>query len=162
MAYAPVSTEERVSGAAPPEGAGKPLAVVPEGRRRRRISPFWRHFLEMLAAMVAGMIATVAIFLSIVGLKSWGQVTAQYPTQALLAMATGMTVPMVAWMLFRGMGWRNSYGMAAAMVLPVVPFLCLVWLGVTKSAQCGAYCALTVVAMLGLMFYRRSEYSMQT
>jgi hypothetical protein len=115
----------------------------------------------MFAAMVVGMIATGAVFLSIVGLKSWGEVTAQYPTQALLAMAAGMTVPMVAWMRFRGMGWRNSYEMAGAMVLPVVPFLCLVWFGVTKSAQCGAYCVLTVAAMLGLMFYRRSEYSMQ-
>ena len=51
--------------------------------------------------------------------------------------------------------------MAAVMVVPVIPFLCLVWFDVTKSAQCGAYCALTVVAMLALMRYRRAEYSMQ-
>jgi hypothetical protein len=95
----------------------------------------------------------------VVGLKTWDQVTVQYPTQALLAMAAGMTIPMVAWMLFRGMGARNSAEMAAAMVLPVLPFLCLVWFDVTKSAQCGAYCALTIAAMLGLMFYRRSQYS---
>jgi len=73
----------------------------------------------------------------------------------------GMTAPMVAWMLYRGMGRRNSYEMALAMVLPVIPFLCLVWFDVTKSAQCGAYCVLTVAAMLVLMLYRRSEYSMQ-
>jgi hypothetical protein len=76
-------------------------------------------------------------------------------------MAAGMTVPMVAWMLHRGMGWKNSFEMAAAMVLPVIPFLCLVWFDVTKSAQCGAYCAVTVVTMLALMGSRRSEYSMQ-
>jgi len=102
-----------------------------------------------------------AIFLSGVGLKSWDQVTTVYPTQALLAMAVGMTAPMVAWMQYRGMGRRNSYEMAAAMVLPVIPFLCLVWFNVTKSAQCGAYCALTIVAMLALMRYRQSEYSMR-
>jgi hypothetical protein len=50
--------------------------------------------------------------------------------------------------------------MAAAMVLPVVPFLCLVWFDITKSAWCGAYCATTIVAMLALMLYRRSTYSM--
>lgn len=125
------------------------------------VSPFWRHFLEMLGAMVVGMIATVAIFLSIVGLKTWDEVTTQYPTQALLAMAVGMTVPMVAWMVHRGMGWNNSVEMAGAMVLPVIPFLCFVWFGITDSAQCGLYCALTVVAMLALMRFRRSEYSMQ-
>jgi hypothetical protein len=68
---------------------------------------------------------------------------------------------MVAWMLHRGMGWKNSYEMAAAMVLPVIPFLCLVWFDVTKSAQCGAYCAVTVLTMLALMGSHRSEYSMQ-
>jgi len=114
----------------------------------------------MLGAMVIGMIATGAIFLSVVGLKTWGEVTIEYPTLALVAMAVGMTVPMVGWMLYRDMGWRNSYEMTLAMVLPVIPFLCLVWFNVTESAQCGAYCAVTVLAMLALMRYRRSEYEM--
>src|SRR3954449_5193480 len=122
---------------------------------------FWRHFWQMLAAMAVGMIVTGAIFLTIVGLKTWDEVTTQYPTQALLAMAAGMTIPMVGWMLYRGMGRRNTFEMAAAMVLPVIPFLLLVWFGITPSAQCGAYCIITVVAMLALMRYRGSEYSME-
>jgi hypothetical protein len=122
---------------------------------------FWRHYLEMLGIMVAGMIVTSVIFLAVVGLKTWDEITFVYPTQALLAMAFGMTVPMLGWMLYRGMGWKNSYEMALAMVLPMVPFLCLVWFNVTESAQCAAYCAVTVFAMLALMRYRRSEYSMQ-
>ena len=124
-----------------------------------RLSSFWRHFLEMLGAMVVGMIATGAIFVSVVGVKSWEEVTIQYPTQALLAMAIGMTLPMVLWMRYRGMSWRDSAEMAAAMVLPVIPFLCLVWFGVTESAQCGAYCAVMVVAMYALMRFRRAEYA---
>jgi hypothetical protein len=76
-------------------------------------------------------------------------------------MVAGMSIPMVAWMLFRGMGRRNSYEMALAMVLPVIPFLCLVWFGITKSAWCGPYCVSTFVAMYTLMRYRRSEYPMQ-
>jgi hypothetical protein len=133
----------------------------PKAQHKRHLPSFWRHFLQMLLAMAVGMIATGAIFLSVVGLKTWDQVLLQYPTQALLAMAAGMTIPMAAWMLFRGMGRRNTAEMAAAMVLPVIPFLCLVWFHVTKSAQCGAYCVLTIVAMLGLMFYRRGQYSAQ-
>jgi len=128
---------------------------------RRHVSPFWRHFLEMLAVMAVGMIATGAIFLAIVGLNTWEEVTTQYATQSLLAMAAGMTVPMVAWMMYRGMGWRISYEMASVMLVPVIPFLCFVWFGVTESAMCGAYCALTVVAMLVLMRFRRSVYSEQ-
>jgi hypothetical protein len=128
---------------------------------RRRLSLFWRHFLEMLAVMVVGMLATGAIFVSVVGLASWNEITSVYPTQALVAMAAGMTAPMIGWMLYRRMGVRNSYEMALAMVLPVIPFLCLVWFNVTESAQCGGYCASTIVAMLLLMRYRRSEYSME-
>jgi hypothetical protein len=161
MAQTPVLSRDRFPGPDPDSETSKDPSISADVVHDRHISPFWRHFLEMLAAMVAGMIATGAIFVSIVGLKSWDEVTTQYPTQALLAMAAGMTVPMVAWMLYRGMGWKNSYEMAAAMVLPVIPFLCLVWFSVTKSAQCGAYCALTVVAMLALMRYRRSQYTMQ-
>jgi hypothetical protein len=142
------------------EGDRPRLTAQREVHRRQHSSPFWRHFVEMLGAMVIGMIATGAIFLSVVGLKTWGEVTIEYPTQALVAMAVGMTVPMVGWMLYRGMGWRNSYEMTLAMVLPVIPFLCLVWFNVTESAQCGAYCAVTVLAMLALMRYRRSEYEM--
>src|SRR5205823_9992802 len=92
------------------------LRRTPEVHHKRHLPSFWRHFLEMLAAMAVGMIATGAIFLSMVGLKTWDQVLLQYPAQALLAMAAGMTIPMVAWMLFRGMGARNSAEMAAAMV----------------------------------------------
>ena len=130
-------------------------------RKTGRLSPFWRHFLQMFAAMVVGMIATGAIFLSVVGAKTWDEVTTEYPNQALLAMAAGMSIPMVAWMTYRGMGRRRSLEMAAAMVLPVVPFLCLVWFDVTASAQCGAYCLATIAAMLGVMFYRREDYSAQ-
>jgi hypothetical protein len=126
---------------------------------KHRVSPFWRHFLQMLAVMMVGMIVSAAVLLTVVGLKTWDEVTTQYGAQALLVMAVGMTVPMVAWMLYRGMGRKNSYEMAAVMVVPVIPFLCLVWLGITKSALCGPYCAVTILAMLALMFYRRSEYS---
>jgi cytochrome bd-type quinol oxidase subunit 2 len=132
------------------------------GRKgRRHLSSFWRHFLQMLAVMVVGMFAAGALFVTIVGLKSWDEVTTQYATPALLVMAAGMTVPMVAWMIYRGMGWKNSTEMAAAMILPVIPFLCLVWFDVTKSAECAGYCAATVLAMLALMGYRHSVYSRQ-
>ncbi|MGZ4141401.1 MAG: hypothetical protein ACXVQY_02730 [Actinomycetota bacterium] len=128
---------------------------------RGGIPAFWRHFLEMLGAMVVGMVAGGYILVRAVGLSSWDATTKLYPNQSLLVMVVGMSVPMVAWMLYRGMGRRNATEMGVAMILPVIPFFCLVWFHVTKSAQCGGYCAASVVVMLGLMLYRRREYSMQ-
>jgi hypothetical protein len=110
--------------------------IAPEVRHKPHISLFWRHFLEMFAVMVIGMIAAVAIFLTIVQV-TWDEATVQYPVQSLLVVAAGMTVPMVAWMRRRGHGWRSSAEMAAAMVVPVVPFLCLVWFNVTRVRSAG-------------------------
>jgi len=114
----------------------------------------------MFGVMVLGMVVAAAILLSIVG-TTWDEATRQYPTACLLVIAAGMTIPMAAWMVYRGMGWKNSREMAAAMAVPVIPFLGLVWFGVTPSAQCGGYCLVAIVAMLALMLYRHDEYSME-
>ena len=140
------------------------MAVIRMGtrtavHRKQRLSPFWRHFLEMLGAMMIGMFAGAAIFLSIVQV-TWDEALIQYPVQSLLVIAVSMTVPMVALMRIRHHGWRSSGEMAAAMVLPVIPFICLVVFDVTKGAVCGLYCLVTILAMLGVMLYRRSDYSM--
>jgi hypothetical protein len=161
MAQARVTTEDRPSEVQADRETSKALAITAEKHHKRRITPFWRHYLQMAGAMAVGMFASGAILVIVSGAKTWDEVTIQYPNQALLVMAAGMSIPMVAWMLFRGMGWKNSYEMAAAMIVPVIPFLCLVWFGITKSAQCGGYCAVTFVAMYALMRYRRGEYSMQ-
>ena len=126
----------------------------------RLVSPFWRHFLEMFGVMVVGMVVGAAILLSIVG-TTWDEATRQYPTASLLVIAAGMTIPMAAWMVYRGMGWKNSREMAAAMAVPVIPFLGLVWSGATPTAQCGVYCLVAIVTMLALMLYRRDDYSME-
>lgn len=49
------------------------------------------------------MVASGAILTILSSLKTWDEVTIQYPNRALLVMAAGMSIPMVAWMLFRGM-----------------------------------------------------------
>ena len=129
-------------------------------RRKLRISSFWQHFLEMFAAMMIGMMAGKPVFLAITGLSSTDQAGRLYPWQSVLAMALSMTVPMVAWMLFRGHGRRNSAEMAAAMLVPAIPFIILAGLGVISGTACRAYMPLSIVAMIGLMVYRWDMYSM--
>jgi len=130
-------------------------------RRKLRISSFWQHFLEMFAAMMIGMMAGKPVFLAITGLSSTDQAGRLYPWQSVLAMALSMTVPMVAWMLFRGHGRRNSAEMAAAMLVPAIPFIILCSLHVLPGGTAnGIYMVLSTLAMLGLMLYRRAVYSM--
>jgi hypothetical protein len=114
----------------------------------------------MIVAMAIGMVVGLAVFLTAIGM-TFDEALVRRPTAILIVVAVSMTVPMIAWMRHRGHGWRSCSEMTAAMLVPVIPFLCLVWFDVTPSAQCGGYCALSVAAMLALMFYRRSEYGMQ-
>ena len=134
--------------------------TTPAARGRAWILPFWQHFLEMFAAMWIGMVAGTAGFLAVTGQSSPRQAALLYPLAAVLGMALSMTVPMVGWMLYRGHGWRNSAEMAGAMLLPAIPFVILAGLHVIKGTTCCAYMALSTLAMLGLMFYRRDVYSM--
>jgi hypothetical protein len=129
-------------------------------RRRLRISPFWRHFLEMLAVMWIGMAAGMPVFRAIYGLSSTSQAYRLYPWQSVLAMGLSMAVPMAAWMLVRGHGWRNSAEMAAAMLVPAIPFIILCSLHVLGGGPANRiYMVLSIPAMLALMLYRRDAYS---
>lgn len=139
---------------------GTDHAILITRRRRMRISSFWRHFLEMFAAMWIGMVAGKAIFLAVTGLSSTVEASRLYPAQSVFAMGVSMSLPMVAWMLFRGHGWRNSTEMAAAMLVPAIPFIILCSLHVlTGGTAARVYMMLSTLAMIGLMVYRRDVYS---
>jgi uncharacterized membrane protein YdjX (TVP38/TMEM64 family) len=139
------------------------MAVVTVPRSGQK-SHFWRHFLEMTVAMFIGMGVGAVLFKYL--LAAFGttitEARLQYPELTVLVMGFNMTVPMVAWMRHRGHGWRNSAEMAAAMLVPAIPCIVLLRADVIVfAAVCGVYCASMMAAMLALMLYRRSEYSMQ-
>jgi hypothetical protein len=118
---------------------------------------FLRHLLEMILPMMVGMVVGAAVFLSAVG-TPLDEALRRYPVPFTLVMAFSMTVPMVAWMRHRGHAWRSCSEMAAAMVVPAIPLICLRLAHVIGGPICGTYCGLTILAMVLLMLYRRSEY----
>jgi hypothetical protein len=122
------------------------------------MKPFLRHYLEMVAAMVVGMVvlgAAVRGVLALVGLEF----PAQYPELLALEMAVDMSVGMVAWMRHRGHGWAATLEMAGVMFAPLVALFPLLWLGLIAG---DSLMALEHLAMLPLMYlvmrYRRAEY----
>ena len=123
--------------------------------------PFLRHLLEMMLAMVVGMIAGATVFLTAVAVPL-DEALRRYPVPFTLVMAFSMTVPMVAWMRHRGHAWKACSEMAAAMVVPAFALICLRVAHVISGPICGLYCALTILAMILVMLYRRSEYGGMT
>jgi peptidoglycan/LPS O-acetylase OafA/YrhL len=86
-------------------------------------SRFALHYLEMVAAMVVGMMVLAPVWQ-----LAWPG-HADRPDTAALAMATSMTVAMAGWMAVRGHGRRGIALMSAAMVLPFAVLAVPYWAG---------------------------------
>jgi hypothetical protein len=140
----------------PPAQTGSGHPTHPAGGHRRW--RFLRHYLEMVAAMLVGMVvlgAAVRGVLALVGLEF----PAQYPELAALEMAFDLSVGMVAWMRHRGHRWASTLEMAGAMFAPALALFPLLWLGVISG---DSLLVLEHLAMFPLMFLvmlrRRGEY----
>ena len=129
------------------------------GTKRR----FVRHFFEMVAVMILGMVVLGMAFRGLHLLLFGSGFAAAWDDHVVLAaltMAFNMTVPMVLWMRYRGHSWERGGEMAAAMNLPVLPLLVLYGFDVIPSeGVLGLQHMLMIPAMLGAMLYRKEEYS---
>jgi hypothetical protein len=124
---------------------------------------FARHYVEMLVAMVLGMVVLgtpASLALGAAGM-SMSELHNDFPALMLFGMAVTMTVPMVAWMRYRGHGWPASAEMSASMFVPAFATIALLWGGLLEDI--GALMLIEHVAMLPAMLVamllRREEYS---
>ena len=138
-----------------PETGGQVLRYVVAGWH------FTRHLLEMVIAMVAGMMV-LGVAVRILGEPS-GEVNllVEYAF-----MGASMSAPMVAWMRYRGHPWSDGLEMTAAMLVPMFALVLPVELGVAgyvPGLSEGSLKVLSHVAMIGgmaaLMLYRFDRYA---
>ena len=119
---------------------------------------FLRHYLEMVVAMLLGMVV-----LGIPGhmLFELAGVDTGAAGVLLIGMATYMTVPMVAWMRHRGHGSLPALEMSASMYVPTFGALALLEAGVLGDAHAAMAVQHIVMfpAMFGAMLLRRDEYT---
>lgn len=124
---------------------------------------FIRHYLEMVVAMFLGMV--VLGIPAEFGLQAAGSSMDELHTDAPALMLGGMgvimTVPMVAWMAYRGHGRRPNAEMAASMIIPTLGVIALLGAGVvTDMGQLMAIQHVVMLpSMLVAMLLRRAEYS---
>jgi hypothetical protein len=121
---------------------------------RRATERFVRHYVEMLVAMFAGMFA-LGLPLAALG---WDIDPIELE---LLWMAFIMSVPMVAWMRYRGHGWAPAGEMTAAMFVPSFAAIALLWAGIVEGGHTPMMIQHVAMfpAMLAVMLLRRSEYT---
>jgi hypothetical protein len=119
---------------------------------------FIRHYAEMVVAMFVGMavLAMPARALLAAAGTSWSELGNE---AMFLAMAIEMTLPMVAWMRYRGHGWRACNEMAAAMLLPTFAAIALLQTGADSGLLMGAEHVAMLLGMLVAMLLRPAEYT---
>jgi hypothetical protein len=115
---------------------------------------FIRHYIEMVVVMVLGMVVLGAPADALVH-------TSGRPGPMLAEMAVTMTLPMIAWMRFRGHAWRPCNEMAASMILPAAGAIGLLATGLVTGV--GMLMVVEHAAMLASMLFtmllRREEYT---
>ncbi|HEX6344686.1 hypothetical protein [Umezawaea sp.] len=126
---------------------------TPGTRRARPAARFALHYLEMVVAMVVGMVVLEPVW-SFVWPGLPGVVTAH-----VLVMATDMAAGMALWMRIRRHSWPGIAEMAAAMYVPFLVLLPFFWAGLlSASALSTAGHVLMLPAMLVAMLRRGHEY----
>jgi flagellar biosynthetic protein FliP len=96
-------------------------------RPRRPAVVFALHYLEMVVAMLVGMVVLDKVWALV-----WPALTARTDVLAMV-MATDMAIGMAAWMRFRRSSWRHITEMCAAMYLPFVVLLAPFWMGLISG-----------------------------
>ena len=127
-----------------------------------RTATFIRHYIEMVVVMFAGMI--VLGLPAEAALRPLGTSTSRLgdtaPAVVFLGMAAAMTIPMVAWMRYRGHRWQPTLEMAASMVIPTLAAIALLAAGVLGfGALLGLEHVAMLLGMLVAMLLRVDEYT---
>lgn len=116
-----------------------------------RSRPFVVHYLQMLAAMLAGMLVLGPLAMFLFGHPG--------PELHALLMATEMVLGMTVWMVWKRHSWVAVAEMGLAMYLSFVVLFPLLWLGVLGGgAVLVAGHVLMLPAMALAMLWRREEY----
>jgi flagellar biosynthetic protein FliP len=116
----------------------------------RKLARFTGHYVEMVAAMLIGMVALGPL---------WPSAWLGRPDVDALVMVTNMTVAMVLAMALRRHAWPRIAEMAAVMALPFAALLVPYWLGALSGPTLMvAGHVLMFPLMLAAMVWRRAEY----
>ena len=120
---------------------------------------FARHFGEMLLVMFVGM-GILGGLASLIFASAGSGLSGQPDALRVAMMGAYMTVPMAAWMSYRGHAVERNVEMAASMVVPTALAAVLASMGVFGiETAMGVQHGVMVPAMLGVMLWRYDEYA---
>lgn len=132
-----------------------PIASVakPAGR-------FILHLLEMCAVMCLGAILFSLLIFGAASLLGYPNLPETAPELAVLIIALNLSVPMAAWMRYRGMEWQPTLEMAGATMAVGLLLICAYRLDlVAQASLIPIQTSLACPVMLAVMLPRFRLYS---
>jgi hypothetical protein len=122
----------------------------PTRSNARKLVRFVAHYLEMVVAMIVGMVALAPL---------WPTEWVARPDVHAMTMAIDMTIAMALWMRVRRHSWPRTAEMSATMFLPFVVLLVPYWLGgISAMTVMIAGHVIMLPLMLAVMLWRRADY----
>ena len=121
---------------------------------------FARHYVVMVLAMYAGMLALDPVYLAVAHRAGYADPWVELPVISALVMAVNMTVPMVLLMLHHRHGIAAVFEMAGSMVVPTAVAVSLHVVGVLPADLVMTVAHVSMFpAMLLVMLRRYREYA---
>jgi deazaflavin-dependent oxidoreductase (nitroreductase family) len=110
--------------------------------------------------MCAGAIGLSALFFGTAGLLGYTNLPQQAPELTVLVIAINLSLPMAAWMRFRGMAWRPTVEMSGSTMVFGLLLIAAYWMDLIAKdslveVQTSAACPL----MVGVMLFRPGLYA---
>jgi hypothetical protein len=112
------------------------------------------HFLEMCMVMCLGAISLSVLFFGAAALLGYADLPQRAPELTALVIAINLSVPMAAWMRFRGMEWRPTLEMSGSTMVAGLLLIAAYRLGIIAQSslmelQTGIFaCPLMLAVML--------------
>lgn len=121
-------------------------ALQPVGR-------FLLHLLEMCMVMCASAIGLSVLFFGTAALLGFTDLPARAPELSVLVIALSLSLPMAAWMRFRGMAWRPTLEMSGTTMVFGLLLIAAYWMDLVAKdglieLQASAACPLMLLVML--------------
>lgn len=127
---------------------------IPVRSRRATAWHFIRHYIEMVVAMLIGM-----VLLGFLQQLAWPSLNF-HSAVGVLVMATDMAIGMGAWMRVRGHSWRGIAEMSASMYVPFVALLVPYWTGSLDGGELMVWGHVLMFPSMALVMYLRpAEYA---
>lgn len=125
-----------------------------------RAGYFLWHFLEMCLVMCMGGIMINVLFFGLAARLGFPNLFEKFPQFSLLLVGVNLSIPMIAWMRFRGHEWRPTLEMASTSIILPVVLIGATWLSlIPESSQLPLLKQLACPVMLIPMLFRLDLYA---